>query len=462
MSSDRNPAVTLLAIDDEPDILELITETLSQQGLQILTASDPDEGLRIFSEKRPRIALVDRVMPKMTGIEVLERMLAMDPGAEVVVMTGHYSTDAAVEAIQKGACNYLDKPLNIPKLQAWVQQLLDQARQRHRASELQQELLETFQFEGIVGGSLAMLDIFTKIRRVAPHFRSMLVTGATGTGKELVARALHRYSPVSSKPFVVCNCSAIAETLFESELFGYVRGAFTGANQDKAGLFESANGGTVFLDEIGELPVAAQAKLLRVLQNQEVQRVGSPNPRKVDVRVIAATNRNLKAMVNESTFRDDLYYRLAMVEIRLPRLVERREDIPLLQRHFLKHFEQLYNKTFRGITRRAQLLISRYHWPGNVRELENAIGSACMLTQGDVIDVQDLPEELRAGSIDDLQDGMETLEAVVRRHVLRILDQVGGNKNRAAEILGISRTTLYNILERIGESQKAAQRNSHK
>lgn len=450
MSSDSNFAVTLLAIDDEPYALELISAALAQKGLEILTASDPKVGLEIFLEKRPRIVLTDLMMPTMGGMEVLERIVAADPGAEVILMTAHYSTDSAVEAIQKGACDYMTKPLSMAKLQARIQQLLADADRRRRALQLEHELLETFQFEGIIGSSPAMLDVFTKVLRVAPHFRSALITGSTGTGKELVARALHRSSPASAKPFVVCNCSAIVETLFESELFGHVRGAFTGATQDKPGLFEFANGGTVFLDEIGELPPGAQAKLLRVLQNQEVQRVGSPSPKKVDVRIIAATNRDLKSMAKEKTFRDDLYYRFGMVEIRLPRLAERKEDIPLLQRHFVKQFGQQYNKSFQGITRRAQRLLSQYAWPGNVRELENAIGSACMLAQGAVIDIQDLPEELHAASVEDMTQDMDTLQGVEQRHVLRVLKQVGGNKNRAAEVLGISRTTLYNILDRIG------------
>jgi transcriptional regulator with PAS, ATPase and Fis domain len=251
---------------------------------------------------------------------------------------------------------------------------------------------------------------------------------------------------VTSRPFVVCNCSAIVETLFESELFGYVRGAFTGAHADKPGLFEFANGGTVFLDEIGELPLSAQAKLLRVLQNQEVQRVGSPVPRKVDVRVIAATNRDLRVMVKEKTFREDLFYRLAMVEVKLPRLEERKEDLPLLERHFLEKFGNEYKKDIQGMTRRAQSLMARYHWPGNIRQLENVIGSACMLASGPVIDISDLPDDLKSTVANEPEDGILTLEALEQRHVLRVLEQMGGNKNRAAEALGISRSTLYSIL----------------
>jgi DNA-binding NtrC family response regulator len=449
--------VTLLTIDDDRGNLELITAALEQEGLNIIAAADPTLGLELFFQKRPQIVLCDLMMPNLSGMEVLEKIVAADPAVEVILMTAHYSTDSAVEAIQKGACDYMTKPLNLEKLRGRIGELLCLAGERRRAHILERELMESYQLDGMIGRSPLILDVFVKIRRVSPHFRSVLVTGPTGTGKELVARALHRSSPASGKPFAVCNCSAIVETLFESELFGYVRGAFTGATQDKAGLFEFANGGTVFLDEIGELPLNAQAKLLRVLQNQEVQRVGSPATKKVDVRVIAATNRNLKEMVEQNTFREDLYYRLAMVEIKLPRLAERKEDLPFLQRHFVERFAAQYKKPISGITRRAQALMGRYHWPGNVRELENVIGSASMVANDDLIDIHDLPETLAAAGSEGLEnagDELVSIATVERRHVLRVLELLGGNKNRAAEVLGVSRATLYNILARIEAAQK--------
>ena len=331
----------------------------------------------------------------MNGMELLDRMVAADPGANIILMAAQYSTDSAVEAIQKGAYDYLTKPLDITKLRNRISVLIADAEKRKRALHLDHALIETFQLEGMIGRSPVMLDTFAKIRRVAPHFQTVLVTGPTGTGKELVARALHRLSPYGSGPFVVCNCSALVETLLESELFGYVRGAFTGATQDKIGLFEHASGGTVFLDEIGELSPPAQAKLLRVLQQKEVQRVGSPVTRAVDVRVIGATNRQLRAMVAEGQFREDLYYRISMVEIPLPRLLERKEDLPLLQKHFVNKFATQYRKKIDGITRRAQRRMATYDWPGNVRELENVIGNAAIMTEGNTIDLGDLPEPLR-------------------------------------------------------------------
>jgi DNA-binding NtrC family response regulator len=381
-------------------------------------------------------------------MEVLERIVAYDPGIDVILLTGHYSTESAVEAIQKGACDYLTKPISVDKLRERVSKLMAEARHRQRIFRLDQELLETFQFEGIVGRSPLMLDVFAKIRRVAPHFRICLVTGLTGTGKELVARALHRLSPAASGPFVVCHCAAIVETLFESELFGYTKGAFTGATQDKIGVFEFAHGGTLLLDEIGDTPLVTQGKLLRVLQDQEVQRVGSPARRKVDVRVIAATNRNLETLVDEKLFRDDLYFRLSMVEIKLPPLSERKEDLHLLERYFIEQFSERYHKQIKGLTRRAQALLSRHSWPGNIRDLENALGHACMMAEGNILDVRDFPDRLRAPTPKGIgeEDESLSLEALQRRHALRVLERLGGNKARAAEVLGVSRTTLYRLL----------------
>jgi transcriptional regulator with PAS, ATPase and Fis domain len=298
----------------------------------------------------------------------------------------------------------------------------------------------------MVGGSPLMIEVYSRIRRIGPHYRIALVTGATGTGKELAARSLHQSSPASGRPFLVCNCAAIVETLFESELFGYVKGAFTGATQDRAGLFEAADGGTLFLDEIGEIPLHLQSKLLRVLQNNEVQRVGSHLLRKVDVRVIAATNRDLRELASKKLFREDLFYRLSMLEIRLPTLAERKEDVPLLQRHFLELFAAQLGQSVKSFTRRAQSVLSRYFWPGNIRELQNVIGHACMMSASDIIDIPDLPAYLHSRESSREGQGLLTLQEVEKRHVHAILGQVNGNKQEAAEILGISRATIYRIL----------------
>jgi len=448
----REPKVPrLLAIDDNPQNLALISAALEQEGLEILTSDDAEIGFEIFLRDRPRIVLLDFVMPKVNGIELLERMVAVDPGIDVILMTAHYSTESAVEAIQKGACDYLTKPLDVDHLRSRIVSLLAEAEKRQKTFRLDQELLDACQFEGMVGRSPLMLDVFARIRRVAPHFSTVLVTGATGTGKELVAQALHRLSPAARGPFVVCNCSALVESLLESELFGHVKGAFTGAIQDKAGLFEHAEGGTIFLDEIGELSSAAQAKLLRVLQNHQVQRVGSLVPRSINVRVIAATHRNLRSMARDNQFREDLYYRLAVVEIPLPTLANRREDLPLLERHFIEKFSAEYRKPIAGLVRRAQTRMATYPWPGNIRELENVIGNACMMTDENLIDIDDLPERLRGPLDDDIStdESFLSLDELQRRHVLRVLEAVGGNKARAAEILGIGRATIYHLLSRM-------------
>jgi len=301
-----------------------------------------------------------------------------------------------------------------------------------------------------------MQEVFDRIRRIAPHFRSALVVGETGTGKELVARALHNLSPARSGPFVACNCSAVVETLFESELFGYVKGAFTGARQDHLGLLEYAHGGTLLLDEVGDMPLRLQSKLLRVLQNLEIQRVGSPVPRKVDIRVIAATNRDLKAMVAAKEFRLDLYYRLAMVEIRLPRLLERNGDLPLLEDYFLRRFSGEFHKPTRGITPQAQALLEAYSWPGNVRELENVLGHACMMCLGDMIDLADLPHDLfECAPPRALPERIMPLHQFERSYARRVLVSFDGNKVRAAEALGISRSKLYSLL--IEEDQRKAE-----
>jgi DNA-binding NtrC family response regulator len=377
-------------------------------------------------------------------------MLRVDPGVEAILIIDECGGDFAVEAIKKGARDCLAEPLDLEKLFAPIDRLLGEAQQRRKTAQLEQELLDVYRFEGIVGRSPVMLDLFAKIRRIAPHFKTVLLTGATGTGKELVAQALHHLSPARGK-FVVCNCSALVDTLIETELFGHVRGAFTGALHDKPGLFEHANGGTIFLDEVGELSLAAQARLLRVLQNRQVQKVGSVAQLEINVRVVAATHRNLKAMVDDGRFREDLYYRLAVIELQLPPLASRPEDMPLLVRHFIQKFSREYEKSIAGLTRRTQARFASYSWPGNVRELENVIGRGCLMTDCNLIDIDDLPERLCAPLTNErsADDALLPLEEVQRQHVLRVLEKVGGNKTRAAEILGIGRATIYQLLSQV-------------
>jgi DNA-binding NtrC family response regulator len=439
----------LVIIDDEQENLDLISAALGKMDLEIHTAIDPQRGMELVRRLHPKVVLMDLMMPGVHGMDLLRQALDVDPGLDVILMTGFYSTESAVEAIQAGATDYLPKPFSIEKLQRLIGQLLADATQRQCASKLEDDLAKNLEFEGMIGRSPRMLDLFAKIRRIAPHFRTVLVTGPTGAGKDLVAKALHRLSSAANGPFVSTNCSSIAEALAESELFGYVRGAFTGALQDKVGLFEYANGGIAFLDEIGDMPLTMQSKLLRVLQNQELQRLGSPVTRKLDVRVVAATNCDLSDLVRRGKFRADLYFRLNMVQLRVPSLAERPEDLLLLQRHFLKRFSDQYKKLISGLTRRAQTLLAGYSWPGNVRELENVIGHACMMTEFEVIDIRDLPEtNFNPGSAESLGgEPLMPLAQVVRLHVERVVNQSGGNKVLAAKILGISRTSLYRMLD---------------
>ena len=452
MSAAPGSALRVVAIEDDEQHIKFIANVLSRENVRVHTATNPQAGLELVYKERPNLVVVDLVMPGMSGLETLEKVVEFDPSIEVVLLTGQYSTESAVEAIQKGAADYLTKPLDVEKLEKRVESLLSELDRGQRCVELEHELLENSQFASMVGHSAAMLEVFHRIRRVAPHFRTVLLTGETGVGKELAAQALHKLSPACSGPYVTCNCSAVVETLAESELFGHVRGAFTGAIQDRVGVFEAANRGTVLLDEVGELSLSMQAKLLRVLQNQEIQRVGSPVTRQVDVRVIAATHRDLNQMARNQRFREDLFYRLSMVQIKLPPLTQRKEDLPLLERYFIKRFAEQYRKPLRGTTRRAEVLLARYSWPGNVRELENVLGSACMMTEGDTIDVGDLPEYLRErremeAQVEVLEgDAFSTLEEVERAHTLRVLKSAGGNKVRAAELLGVSRAKLYRIL----------------
>jgi DNA-binding NtrC family response regulator len=446
--------LSIAVIDDDPVSLELIENALRQEGLELSAFTDPREGLDFILERRPQMVLTDLMMPGLSGDEVLGRIVSEDPAIEVILMTAHYSTESAVEAIRNGAADYLTKPIDVTGLRDRIAASIAEARKRKRVYELDLELLQAFQFNGIVGRSPLILEMFSRIRRIAPHFQTALITGPTGSGKELVAHALHQQGSVSRGPFIVCNCSAIVETLFESEVFGHVKGAFTGALQDKVGLFEAANGGTIFLDEIGEMPLTAQAKLLRVLQNHEIQRVGSSVTRKVDVRVVAATHRDLRQMVADKTFREDLFYRLAMVQITVPSLAERREDIPLLERYFLEKFSVQFKKPITGISRGGRTLISRYSWPGNIREMENAIGNACMLADTPLIEIHDLPPHLRETAAQGSRPTeLLTLKEMERRYVLQVLEKVGGNKLQAAQILNIGRTTLYSILNNEGENK---------
>ena len=445
---DDEYSMKLLAVDDDRVTLAIFKNALSGLGLQIFTASNQDDALEVIKSERPQIVLLDLVLPGVEGFELLDRILAIDPSTDIILTTAHYSTESAVEAIQRGASDYLNKPIAVDRLQQRVGNLVADWRRRGRAQRLNEELLDAYRFEGIIGRSPLMLEVFAKMRRVGPHFQTVLLTGQTGTGKELGAHALHGLSPHASGPFVVCNCAAIPENLVESELFGHIRGSFTGAHQDKIGVFEFAHGGTLFLDEIGELPLAAQAKLLRAIQHQEIQRVGSPSTKRVNVKIVAATNNDLLVAVEQRRFREDLFFRLSMVEIHLPPLADRRDDLPLLLSFFVKMYATRYNKPVRGLSRRAEAVLARYRWPGNVRELENLVGYSCMMADGELIEIEHLPDRVKNAARTDLTSDapLVSLEVMQRLHSRRVLAAMKGNKVKAAEVLGISRATLYRLI----------------
>ena len=385
--------------------------------------------------------------------DFLDRALRCDPGLHIMVMTAGYTLDAALEAIRRGATDFLPKPIDHFRLKRTLDDASSLYDQRRRVRALEEQLLKDLEFHGIVGKSPAMLEVFDFSRKVARHYTNVLLVRPTGSGKELVARAIHQISPVSQQRLAVCNCSAMVDTLLESQLFGHVRGAFTGATDTRPGLFEYANGGTVFLDEVGETSLAMQAKLLRVIQNREIQRVGSPEVKQVNVRLIAATNRDLRAEVLSGRFREDLFYRLNSIQIRIPSLAERLEDIPLLVQFFLKKYNDAYGKNIAGLTRRAQTILLQHPWPGNVRELENVISTSCITAMGDFIDIADLPENLQHRAAPLASDGEWRplcLDEVRKLHIQKVLQLCNGNRLRAAQILGIGRTSLYRYLKRDG------------
>ena len=445
--------MTPCILDDDPGQLEMLTALVASMGYEAIPTADPQEALKLIKRGRCRLALVDVHMPGMDGYEFLSQALQSDPGVHILLMTGDYTLDSALEAIRRGATDFLPKPIDRAHLKKTLDDAAKLYDQRRRVRVLEEQLLKDLEFHGIVGKSPAMLEVFDFARKVARHYTNVLLVGPTGCGKELVAHAIHQLSPVSQQKLAVCNCSALVDTLLESQLFGHMRGAFTGATDTRPGLFEYANGGTVFLDEVGEMSLVMQAKLLRVIQNREIQRVGSPEVRQVKVRLIAATNRDLRAEVLAGRFREDLFYRLSSIQIRIPSLTERLEDIPLLEQFFLHKYNSAYGKNIAGLTRRAQTVLLQHPWPGNVRELENVISSACITTTGDFVDLGDLPEHFQHRGPRSLQDDdwrPLSLEEVRKMHIQRVLEMCQGNRLRAAQILGIGRTSLYRYLKRDG------------
>src|SRR5688500_8099346 len=380
----------LVVVDDEQGILDVVSRFAHKSGFEVVTCSGGREAIACLRSRRADLLMVDLRMPDVGGLEVLRSVRETDPRCQAVLMTGYASVDTAVEAIKLGALDYLSKPFDFTRLEQLLSSVRDEAERRRSVLAIEGDLARRLEFCGMIGRSHVMQDLFGMIRRLAPHVRTALITGETGTGKELVARALHKLGPRKDRRFVTVNCSAVVETLFESELFGHVRGAFTGATENKPGLFELADNGTLFLDEIGELPLTVQAKLLRVLEVGDVHRVGSLEPRRVNVHVVAATNRDLRAEVAAGRFRSDLYYRLNIAEVKLPALRDRREDIPYLTAAVVRDAADRLNKPLAGLTAGAERLLAAGPWEGNVRELRNVIERACILSDSAFITEREL------------------------------------------------------------------------
>lgn len=447
----------ILVVDDEASARSALSEILTDEGYKVRTAADGFRALAAATDFAPDVVLTDLKMPGMDGLSLLERLQESMPGTAIVLMTAFGAVESAVEAMRAGASNYLTKPLNSDELLVVLERCLEGVSLRRETMRLREQVSERFKFSNIVGESPEMQSIFKTIRQVAPSRATVLISGASGTGKEMVAAALHQSSPRADKPFVKLHCAALAETLLESELFGHERGAFTGADRRRIGRFEEADGGTLFLDEIGEISPATQVKLLRVLQEHEFERVGGNQSQKVDVRVITATNQNLADMVEKGTFREDLYYRLNVINLQLPSLAERSEDIPALAAHFLQKYSRENGKEVDRFDEAALATLRGYEWRGNVRELENVVERSVVLSDGPVIHVRHLPAEvLQSQHVgpDIPQIPGSSLADIERYAILETLAMVGGSTTAAAKTLGISVRKIQYRLQEYAEAPK--------
>jgi DNA-binding NtrC family response regulator len=437
----------VLVVEDDAVARRLLAEVLEKEGYAVRAVASAEEALAEAGGFRAEVVVTDLRLAEMDGLALLREVKAVDPATQVIVMTAFGSLETAVEAIRGGAFDYVSKPFRMEEMCATVNRALEA-----HADAAQPSIEEGETETAVIGRSASMTAVFTAVARVASLKTLVLIEGETGTGKELIARAIHDAGSRASGPYVVVNCASLPEGLLESELFGHIRGAFTGANTDRKGLFEAASRGTILLDEIGDMPMAVQAKLLRVLESGEVRPVGATVSRTVDARVIAATHRDLARCVEEGTFRQDLYFRLNAVTINVPPLRERPEDLPALAEHFLKRHARNAERSIRGLTPQARRVLERHAWPGNVRELSHVLERSVALAKGPMIDVDDLPAHLRGAPAQSLAPASQTLEEVEKAHVVAVLKSVGGNRGRAAAILGIDRKTLYRKLLRYGLS----------
>ena len=442
----------LLIVDDELSVRDSLNKWFREEGYEVHTAEDANEALTRMAETKFDAALLDIKMRGTDGIELQKRLHEIDPELISIMMTGYASVETAVEALKNGAYDYVTKPLDPDEIAHLVKNALSHRRAREENVLLRETVAEISQHADLIGQSVAMKKVFDAIETVGPTDATVLITGESGTGKELVARAIHAASPRRFHPMVTIHCGALTETLLESELFGHEKGAFTGAQYRKKGKFEIAEGGTVFLDEIGDISLKTQTDLLRVLQEREIVRVGGNQTIKVDFRSIAATNKNLEGLIDEGKFRPDLFYRLNVFRIELPALRDRREDIPLLVDHFVRKFSLQMNKKITRVANSAMYALQAHVWPGNVRELENAVERAMVVAQEPELREQDFILKPRNGNG---SEGVKTLEDMEKAHILKVLEECGGNQTRAAEILDIDRVTLHNKLKKYGWSRAA-------
>ena len=441
----------ILVVDDEPVQREMIGGFLKKQGFEVVAADNAERALELFRQDAFDLVLTDQKMARMSGLELLQAVHGINPETPVILITAFGTIEAAVAALKQGAVDYLTKPVNLDELLHRIRLVSDRYRILNENRELREALQERHRIEGIIGASGQMLEVLSMVRRVAPSEATVLIRGESGTGKELIANAIHFGSPRAGGSLVKVNCAALPEALLESELFGHEKGAFTGAVTSRQGRFELANGGTIFLDEIGDLPLHLQAKLLRVLQEREYEKVGSSRPVKVNVRILAASHRPLEDLIKAGQLREDLYYRLNVVSILIPPLRERRSDLAPLIEHFLQRFAEKNGKTIRGLTPEGRDILLRYDYPGNVRELENIIERAVVLTRGDVIDSGDLPlivQEPEAAERDGEANLTVAVEALERRMIKDALARSDGVQTRAAELLGMSERGLrYKLIK---------------
>ena len=443
----------ILIVEDDRPQADAINEALARLGHACVVVTEPRRALDLIEGDGFDLVVTDLMMHDVDGMEILQEAKRIDAGTEVIVVTGHGSIETAVQAMRDGAWDYITKPLNLGELRDRVAKALEHRRLVNRNRQLTAQLQERFGFEGLIGTSAAMHRIIETCRQIAPTDTTVLIEGESGTGKELVAKAIHNNSPRADANFVGLNCAALSEGILESELFGHEKGAFTGAVASRKGRFEHADGGTLFLDEVGDMPMPTQIKLLRVVENREIIRVGSNEPRQVDVRLISASNRSLDGLVKTKAFREDLYFRLKVVRIVLPPLRERREDIPLLTDHYLHRLAEAHGKTVAGITPEVQAVLNAHDWPGNVRELINTLETMIVLARSETLDVHDIPAEIRPAAGETAAEGLTagmSIEDAERVLIERTLDETGGNRQKTSEILGIGERTLYRKIKQYG------------